>query len=100
MLKHIVVWKLKESAEGADRKANAQKMKAMLEALPPKIPQIKQFEVGINFIPSDAAYDMSLYSAFDSEQDLEIYLKHPDHVKVAEFITKVREGRVVVDYKS
>lgn len=98
MLKHIVLFKLKPAAEGASREANAKKIKADLEALKNKIPQIKHLEVGINAIPSDAAYDIAIYSEFASEADLNTYAKHPEHVKVAEFIGRVRESRVVVDY--
>jgi hypothetical protein len=55
-------------------------------------------EVGLNCIPGEAAYDVALYSEFADEKDLSIYMKHPEHVKVAEFVGKVRESRVVVDY--
>ncbi len=99
MIKHIVLWKLKDHADGADKNQNAQKMKTALEALKSKIPQIRHIEVGINFVPSDAAYDVALYSEFASAQDLEIYQKHPEHLKVADFVAKVREQRAVVDYK-
>ena len=99
MIKHIVLWKLKDSAEGATRAENAKKIKVSLEALKAKIPQIRYIEVGINVIPSDAAYDVALYSEFASEQDLDTYQKHPEHVKAADFVGKVRQSRVVVDYK-
>lgn len=98
MIKHIVMWKLKEVAECGDRLQNARKMKHDLEALKTKIPQIRHIEVGLNSIPSDASYDVALYSEFDSEKDLEIYQKHPEHLKVADFIAKARERRAVVDY--
>ena len=98
MIKHIVLWKLKDHAEGADKNQNAQKMKSALEALKSKIPQIRHIEIGMNFLPSDAAYDVALYSEFASAQDLEIYQKHPEHLKVADFVGKVREQRAVVDY--
>jgi hypothetical protein len=100
MIKHIVLWKLKESAEGATREQNAARMKRELEALKMKIPQIRHVEVGINIMPSDAAYDIALYSEFSNEHDLNSYQKHPEHVKAAEFVNKVRESRVVVDYKT
>ncbi len=100
MIKHIVLWKLKDVAEDADRARNAQKMKAGLEALKEKIPQIRQLEVGVNCIPSDASYDIALYSSFDNEKDLDAYQKHPEHVKIAEFVARVRESRVVVDYQT
>jgi len=100
VIKHIVLWKLKDFAEGADKNRNAQIVKAELESLINKIPQVKQLEVGINIIPSDAAFDVSLYSAFEDEKGLDLYQKHPEHVKVASLITKLRESRVVIDYKA
>jgi hypothetical protein len=39
-----------------------------------------------------------LYSKFESQEDLYIYQKHPEHVKVADFVKKVCEARVVADY--
>ncbi len=99
MIKHIVLWKLKPFAEGASREQNMATMQRELTALRGKIPQIKHLEVGAHLFPSDAAYDMALYSEFSNEQDLEAYQKHPEHVKVAEFVGKVRESRAVVDYK-
>lgn len=98
MIKHIVMWKLKDFAEGCDRKQNAEKIKAMLEALKGKIEQISYMEVGINLKDSDMAYDAVLVSEFESEQKLEEYKNHPEHVKVSEFVAKVRENRAVVDY--
>ncbi len=98
MIKHIVMWKLREVAECGDRIQNAKKMKHDLEALKSKIPQIKQIEVGLNSLTSEGSYDVVLYSEFDTEKDLETYQKHPDHMKVAEFISTVKERRAVVDY--
>ncbi len=100
MIKHIVLWKLKDLAEGGTKDQNAKKIKTALEALKGKIPQLRHIEVGINAIPSDAAYDLALYSEFANEQDLDLYQKHPDHQKAAEFVGKVRESRIVVDYKT
>lgn len=98
MIKHIVMWKLKDLAEGCSREENAKKIKAMLEALKGKIDQISYLDVGINTINSDMAYDAVLVSEFENVQRLEEYKKHPEHVKVSEFVAKVRESRAVVDY--
>ncbi len=100
MIKHIVLWKLKPFAEGASREQNMAVMKRDLMALKGKIRQIRHLEIGAHLFPSDVAYDIALYSEFSNEQDLEAYQKHPDHVKVAEFVAKVRESRAVVDYKA
>jgi hypothetical protein len=99
MIKHIVLWKLKNSAEGARKEQNAQKIKTELEALKKNIQLIRHIEVGINMMPSEAAYDVALYSEFANEKDLDSYQKHPDHIKIADFISKIRESRVVIDYK-
>ncbi len=98
MIKHIVMWKLKSFAEGATGEQNASIMKQRLEALRKTIPVIRHLEVGINILTSDAAYDVALYSEFANEKDLDLYQKHPDHLQAAEFVNKVRESRVVVDY--
>ncbi len=98
MIKHVVMWKLKDFAEDADKARNAKRIKIELEALKNTIPQIFHLEVGISFLQSDAAYDVVLFSVFKNEKDLELYQNHPDHRAVAEFIGKVREDRVVVDY--
>lgn len=100
MIKHVVMWKLKDFAEGADKARNAKRLKIELEALKALIPQVWHIEVGINCIDSDAAYDVLLYAVFKNEKDLDIYQNHPDHRAVAAFIGKVRENRVVVDYKT
>ncbi len=100
MIKHIVLWKLKDSAEGKGKGQNAALMKKELEALKKKILGVRHLEVGINMVPSEAAYDVALYSEFENEKDLDTYQKHPEHVKVAAFVNKVRESRVVVDYKT
>ncbi len=98
MLKHIVLFKLKPSAEGASKEENGSRMKRDIEALKGKISLIRHIEVGLNAVPADAAYDVAIYSEFDNARDLETYAKHPEHLKVVEFVKKVVESRVVVDY--
>ena len=99
MVKHIVMWKLKDSHDGMDKNALGLKLKNILEDLTGKISQIKELEVGINFNQSEASCDVVLYSSFASKEDLQIYQEHPDHVKVAEFVSQVRTERRVVDYE-
>jgi hypothetical protein len=55
-------------------------------------------EVGINAVPSEAAYDLAIYSEFANNGDLEIYQKHPAHIKVVDLVKQVAAGRAVVDY--
>ena len=99
MIKHIVLWRLKDEAEGASKVENAHKIKEMLEALGSAIPEIKHIEVGINLLDSPAAWDVALYSEFASLQALDVYQQHPEHQKCKGFIGKVASERAVVDYE-
>ncbi len=99
MIKHIVMWTLKDSAEGADKAANAAKMKALLEALPGLIPVIRELEVGTDVFAATPACDIILYTAFDSRADLDAYQVHPEHQKVVAFVKQVVASRSVVDYE-
>lgn len=87
---------------GASKKENAEKLKALLEALRDTLKEIKYLEVGINAGAGDVspqAVDVALYSEFATWDDLEAYQKHPEHLKVAAFVQEVRLDRHVVDYE-
>ena len=100
MIKHIICFKLKDSAEGNPKSVNAKLVSEKLLALKDKIKEIKRIEVGISSPQASADnFDMVLYSEFSSFADLEIYQKHPEHVKAADFIKKVRDTRACVDYE-
>jgi hypothetical protein len=100
MIKHIVSFKLKETAEGKTKAENSLLMKKSLESLKEKIAAIKKLEVGINSPKADTSnFDIILITEFESFEGLQEYLIHPEHVKVAEFIGKVRESRSCIDYE-
>ncbi|MFW5774895.1 MAG: Dabb family protein [Chitinivibrionales bacterium] len=98
MIKHVVMWKLKETAMGATKYENALAMKKRLEGLQEKIPELQSAEVGINIKVSPTASDVVLISTFSSEEALETYMNHPEHKRVADFVSSVRLERSVVDY--
>jgi hypothetical protein len=99
MIKHIVMWRLKDEAAGATKEENALKLKDALESLKGKIESLKAAEVGINFNPSPAAFDVVLYSEFEDPDGLNAYQNHPEHVKIADFVGEIRTDRAVVDYE-
>lgn len=98
MLKHVVMWKFRDEAEGVDRKENLRQAKSMLDSLPGKIPAIRNFEVGIDVLHGTASYDLVLISAFEDAQGLLVYQTHPAHMDVVKFLRKVQSDKVVVDY--
>ena len=98
MIKHIVMWKLKDFAEGADKAANAAKMKQKLETCAHIVPGTLKFEVALAQPGLEATYDVVLYSEFDSKESLDAYADHPVHVAVKPFIGAVRPEWQCMDY--
>ena len=98
MVKHIVLFKLKDRAEGASRADNARIAKSKLEALRGKIPGLLDLAVSFNPDSNDSSYDLALDSTFESSAALAAYQVHPEHQAVADFIGRVRESRTVADY--
>lgn len=98
MVRHIVMWKFKDEAEGLSKKENLLKVKAMLEALPEKIDFIRHMEVNLNENDNGKNFDAVLISEFDSLDDVKRYRVHPDHVKISEYVSLVRLDRASVDY--
>ena len=74
MIKHIVMWKLKDQAEGADRAANAIEMKRRLDACAHIVPGMHAFEVTIAQPGLEATYDVVLYSEFEDKAALSQFL--------------------------
>lgn len=98
MVKHVVMWKIK-ATEGNTKEQNIQKVKEILEAMPPKISEIHSLQVGINFNSKPIAYDLVLITEHKDKEALGNYQVHAEHQKVADFITKVKESGVVVDFE-
>lgn len=98
MVKHIVLWRLHDEANGNTKAENAQLIKEKLESMQGKIPGMLKVEVGINFNETDLASDVVLYSEFESKEALDAYQVHPEHVKFKEFVSSYRFERRVVDY--
>jgi quinol monooxygenase YgiN len=98
MIKHIVMWKLKDHAEGNDRAANALEMKRRLDACASIVPGILAFEVQVAQPGLEATSDVVLYSAFEDAAALAAYAAHPTHQALVPFFKAVREGRECMDY--
>ena len=72
--------------------------KKAIEALPAKISVIRKIEVGLNVNPAEA-WNIALYSEFDTLDDVKFYAAHPDHVAAGKLIAGVKESRACVDYE-
>lgn len=72
MVKHIVLFKLKDEAPADEKLAAMNSFKAAIEALPAKISVIRKIEVGLNINPAEA-WNIALYSEFDTLDDVKYY---------------------------
>lgn len=98
MIKHIVMWKLKEEAHGNDKAVNAKLIKEKLEALDGKIDGLLKIEVGIDFL-GGGNFDVVLYSELSKKKALDVYQNHPLHQAVLPFIREAVVDRKAVDYE-
>lgn len=99
MVKHIILWQLKDEFSEAEKKKIAEEIKTGLESLKGKIGGLKEITVYTRPLASSNA-DVMLYSAFDNEEALKGYSVNPLHVAVAD--TKVRpfvKQRVCMDFE-
>lgn len=99
MIKHIVMWKIKDNGNGKSKLENAKMIKEAIEVLKEDIKEIINIEVGINVIEGNEAYDIVLDSQFASIEDLKTYQKHPVHVEVVKSLADLLGSKVVVDYE-
>ena len=67
MVKHIVMWKI-QGVNGQSKEETAQEIKRTLEDLNGKIEGLIHLEVGIDFLQSDASYDVVLYSELANKE--------------------------------
>ena len=96
-IKHIVMWTLK--GDTPDQRAQvAQVVKQQFEGLRGLIPGMELIEIGVNCSVVNYACDIVLYSEFDSQQSLDAYATHPEHLRVREALGDLRVERYQVDY--
>lgn len=96
MVKHIILWTLKDEFNNDQVK---KEMKESLEALKGVVPGLLEIEVQIEKLESSNV-DVMLYSVLESEEALKGYAVHPAHVEVAD--TKVRpftSSRACIDFE-
>lgn len=100
MVKHVILWQLKDELSDSKKAEVKAEIKAGLEALKGQIPGLLDIRVEINPLLSSNA-DVLLDTSFADEAALKGYAVHPAHVAVAD--GKVRpftKTRICMDYES
>lgn len=100
MIKHIILWKLKDEIPADDISKIKAEIKEGLEALKGQIPGLIDIKVQTTGLASSNA-DLMLDSSFESEAALKGYAVHPKHVDVA--AGKIRpftQTRLCLDFEA
>ncbi|MBQ4590522.1 MAG: Dabb family protein [Clostridia bacterium] len=97
MVKHIILWKLKESLSEEEKAAARAEAKRRLENLNGKIDGMISLKVVTDRLPSSNA-DMMLDSEFETVEALAGYQTNPLHVEAATYVRSVVEARLCLDF--
>ena len=95
MITHVVMFKLRDPSP-----THAANCKALLDALPAEIPEIRAWSVGVDVLRSARSWDLVLVATYDDLDALERYRVHPRHEEVAGYLVEASETRASVDYES
>ncbi len=95
MIKHIVCFKLNDSSEKAKSET-----KDILMSMKGKIPQIKDIEVGVDFLCSAKSYDVILQVVLENREALDIYQNDEYHCDVVKsYVRAHASASVAIDYE-
>ena len=99
MVKHVILWQLKDEFSEAEKAAVKAGIKEGLEGLVGVVPGLLELRVNTDPLETSNA-DLMLDSTLESFEALKGYAVHSDHVAVAD--GKVRPNvktRIVMDYE-
>jgi hypothetical protein len=97
MIRHIVMWRVSGDTPEENR-ASRQLVKQSFEGLRGCIPGMLHLEVGLDSSAVDYACDVVLVTEFESQQALDAYAIHPEHLRVRQQLSNIRSARFQVDY--
>lgn len=100
MVKHIILWKLKESLSPDEKISVKRGIKENLESLAGKVPGLVEIAVRTDPLASSNA-DVMLDCTLENEAALTGYQTHPEHIQVADtFVRPYTEVRMCMDYEA
>ncbi len=98
MIKHVVIFKFKPFLSDEEKTEKEEEIKVALLGLKERIEVLRSIEVGLNINPKEE-YNLVLTTTFDKFEDIEVYAKHPAHLKVVALIKPIKADRACVDYE-
>lgn len=92
MIRHVVIWTLKDPAD-------APRFRALLDSCRGLVDGMTEFETGIRTEGMEANADVLLVSTFRDAAALAAYLQHSHHQAVAAQLGPLRASRCVLDHE-
>ncbi len=99
VVRHIVIWRLKEEAKQSDWDANLTRIRQVVDAMRTRVPALLRLELGVNQGKASDAADLLLFSEFEDWEALRAYEFHPLHGELRTLIGPLRSERRVLDYE-
>ncbi len=97
MVRHIILWNLKEELSSAEKAEAAAKMKRELEGLVGLVETLDTMRVVTEGLKSSNR-EIMLDSTFADEAALQAYQVHPEHQRVAQYVRSVTVNRSCFDF--
>ena len=98
MIRHIVLFKLKEFFSDEERNKALDEVLLNFRSLVGEIPQIRKYEVMPDLVHGPSSFDVIIDSSFDNLVDLKDYQAHPAHQYAVEQNKKWSCKKAVIDY--
>jgi hypothetical protein len=94
LIDHLVFIAVKEDASPED----VEDLISSIRGLRDSVPGVVDLTVGENFSGRSGGYTHGLFVRFESREDLQRYMEHPDHLAVVEKLDRLT-SRIVADYE-
>ncbi len=98
MIKHIVLFKLRDDVEAGVKASRLPSIRSQFLALMGVIPSLRGIEIGLNVNPKEK-FDLALVATFDDLAGLAAYATDPRHVAVAKQVGEMLDVRACTDYE-
>ena len=97
MIRHIVMWNVRGDTH-EEKTANVDQLRRSFNSLKGLIPGLLSLEIGVDVSGVGYACDVVLHSEFESQEALDSYAHHPEHLRVKRELGQLRIARYQVDY--
>ena len=93
------MFKLTNIKSDIDKLEKVNKMKETFSPLRNTINVVESYEIAINSKKTDFSYDLAITSDYNTWEDLETYLNHPEHLKAIKLCSDIEKEKAVIDYE-